>query len=320
MPSSKDNIICILQILWEYSDFENILSMKDIQSKMKLLYDKNIDRRTVTNYLSSLNLLGFDISMFEENKKGYYLRERLFDISEIRLLMDSVYSNNTIPEKYSAELIRKLQNLVSKPKRKSYNSMTICRNNMKTTNNQIFYNIDTLDKAITEQKKVSFIYTAYGFDKKLHQTSEYHHIVNPYSMTFYDGNYYLICSRDDIEELRHYHISRIKDIQLLEEKSSPLPKDFHLDKYIQNAVFMYSGKPERIKMRCKNFILNQVILRFGTDIQITQNDEETFNVSLYANCDGMYVWALQFLDSCEILEPLHLREHICEIVRNSSYK
>ena len=101
MSSSKANIICLLQILWEYSDAENILSMKDIKSKMKLLYDREIDRRTVYDCLNALNQLGYDISMFEENKEGYYLRERMFDVSEVRLLMDSVYANNTIPAKHS---------------------------------------------------------------------------------------------------------------------------------------------------------------------------------------------------------------------------
>lgn len=142
------------------------------------------------------------------------------------------------------ELIQKLQNLLSKPKRKLYNSLMICRDHAKTPNKEIFHNIDMLDKSIAEQKKVSFIYTEYGFDKKLHQKGSHRHIVSPYSMAIYDGSYYLICGWDGVEEPRHYHISRIKDIQLMDEPSQPLPANFHLNEYIQNAVFMYSGKPE----------------------------------------------------------------------------
>lgn len=167
MLSSKANIICLLQILWDYSDAENILSMKDIKSKMKLLYDREIDRRTVYDCLNALNQLGYDISMFEENKEGHCLRERIFDVSEVRLLMDSVYANNTIPARYSMELIQKLQNLLSKPKRKLYNSM-----------------------------------------------------------------------------------------------------------------------------KCHKYILDQVIMRFGTDIQVVPNDDETFTATLYANLNGMYVIGL----------------------------
>ena len=63
-------------------------------------------------------------------------------------------------------MIQKLQNLVSKPKRKLYNPLMICRDHAKTPNKETFHNIDMLDKAIAEQKKISFIYTEYGFDKK----------------------------------------------------------------------------------------------------------------------------------------------------------
>ncbi|MCM1528455.1 MAG: WYL domain-containing protein [Alistipes sp.] len=320
MSSSKANIICLLQILWEYSDAENILSMKDIKSKMKLLYDREIDRRTVYDCMNALNQLGYDISMYEENKEGYYLRERMFDVSEVRLLMDSVYANKTIPSKHSAELIQKLQNLLNKSKRKFYKSLMICRDHAKTPNKETFYNIDMLDKAISVKKKVSFIYTEYGFDMKLHQRGNHRHIVSPYTMAIYDGSYYLICGFDNVEEPRHYHISRIKDIQLMEEKSQPMSANFHLDEYIQNAVFMYGGKPERIKMKCHRCILDQVIMRFGTDIKIVPNDNETFVATLYANPNGMYVWALQFLDTCEILQPQELRERICKVVRDSPYQ
>lgn len=61
-------------------------------------------------------------------------------------------------------------------------------------------------------------------------------------------------------------------------------------------------------------------MRFGMDIQIVSNHDETFTASLYANPNGMYVWALQFLDTCEILQPLELRERVCKVVRDSPYK
>ncbi len=145
MSSPKANIICLLKILWDYSDGDNILSMKDIKSKMIQLYGRDIDRRTVSDCCDALNLAGFDVSLFKENKEGYYLRSRLFDTSELRLLIDSVYSNNTIPASDSAKLIKKLQKLTNVHKSKSYNALTVCRDNMKTPNKETFYNISLLD-------------------------------------------------------------------------------------------------------------------------------------------------------------------------------
>lgn len=64
MSSPKANIICLLKILWDYSDGDNILSMKDIKSKMIQLYGRDIDRRTVSDCCDALNLVGFDVSVF----------------------------------------------------------------------------------------------------------------------------------------------------------------------------------------------------------------------------------------------------------------
>jgi hypothetical protein len=92
MPGNKTNILCILRILQEYSDEDHILPMRGIIAKMKAIYDVSIDRRTVYGMVEALNLLDFDISTYEENGVGYYLRTRIFEPSEVRLLTDRIYS------------------------------------------------------------------------------------------------------------------------------------------------------------------------------------------------------------------------------------
>ena len=62
-----------------------------------------------------------------------------------------------------------------------------------------------------------------------------------------------------------------------------------------------------------------MIMRFGTDIHISKHDDDTFTATLYASQKGMYIWALQFLDTCEILEPKSLRDEIIKVVKNSPY-
>ena len=138
MLTNKSNIICILQILKEYSDAEHILQMKDIISKMNNIYGMSVDRRTVYGAVEALNLFGYDISTFEENGKGYFLRTREFEQSEIRLLMDRVYSLHYIPEKQTADLLSKLQNGLSIHQRKQYRNLTIARSNKKTGKKRFF--------------------------------------------------------------------------------------------------------------------------------------------------------------------------------------
>ncbi|MDO4757598.1 MAG: hypothetical protein Q4A54_14725 [Parabacteroides sp.] len=105
MMADRANAICVLEILREYSDEEHIMAMRDIIRKMEALYDHKLDRRTVYSAISLLIDLGYDISMYEDNGIGYYLRSRDFEQSEVLLLTDAVYSFPFIPAKQSAGLI-----------------------------------------------------------------------------------------------------------------------------------------------------------------------------------------------------------------------
>lgn len=86
MLTEKANAICLLKVLAEYSDEKHILPMREIISKMKQDYGIAPDRRTIYSTVTMLNNIGYDISTYEENGVGYYLKQRLFEPGEMRLL------------------------------------------------------------------------------------------------------------------------------------------------------------------------------------------------------------------------------------------
>ena len=92
MLTEKANAICLLEVLREYSDAEHILPMREIIGKMQSLYGIRIDRRTVYGAVALLIEFGYDISIYEDNGVGYYLRSRELEQSEVLLLTDAVYS------------------------------------------------------------------------------------------------------------------------------------------------------------------------------------------------------------------------------------
>ena len=109
MLTEKANAICLLEVLKEYSDAEHILPMREIIAKMQSLYGIKIDRRTVYGAVALLIELGYDISLYEDNGVGYYLRERELEPSEVLLLTDAVYSFPFIPARQTEQLVQKLQ-------------------------------------------------------------------------------------------------------------------------------------------------------------------------------------------------------------------
>lgn len=316
MLTDRANAICLLEILKEFSDEDNILQMKDIISKMNMIYDLKPDRRTIYSAIALLIELGYDVSLYEENGVGYYLRNRDFEPSEILLLTDAVFYFPFIPAKQSEELIRKLQKQLSTPKRKKYKHLAVVRQDKKTDNKQIFYNIDILDDAIQNKKQVEFSYLQYGLDKKLHLRRDEPYIVNPYGMVYMNEHYYLICSMVGFEKTSLYRIDRIKDISILENEYD---KKTHCKNEVQDAIYAFSGKTESITMYCDNLILNDVIDKFGTDIRLSQKDENSFILKMSVPPHGVKFWALQYLPYAEVVEPEWLRDEIIESIKSSKY-
>lgn len=317
MMTDRANAICLLEILREHSDEEHILAMRDIIHKMNTLYDLKPDRRTIYSAVALLIDLGYDISVYEDNGIGYYLRGRDFEQSEILLLTDAVYSFPFIPAKQAEELIAKLQKQLSIHKRKQYRHLTTVRQEKKTGNRQVFLNIELLDEAIQQKRQVTFFYMQYGIDKTYYPRKEKPYTVNPYGMVFMNEHYYLVCNRSGYPNMSLYRIDRMKDI-IVTDKSWDRTSEGMSE--VIDAVYSFVGNPEYIKMRCDNVILDDVIDKFGLDIKLCRANADEFEATFKVSPHGVKFWALQYLPYAEILEPKWLREEIIESVKANKYK
>ncbi|GFP76931.1 WYL domain-containing protein [Clostridium fungisolvens] len=74
MASNYIKFYTFFDILSKYSNDKNMLSMKKILLMMEERTGDKIDRRTIYEYIKNLKELGYDISDYSENKKGYFLK------------------------------------------------------------------------------------------------------------------------------------------------------------------------------------------------------------------------------------------------------
>ena len=158
----------ILDVLKEYSDEEHRLSQQEIIRILKREYGMECDRRSVKNNVEYLKELGYDISM----EKGYYLAEREFEASELRLLIDAVLFSKGISNRQAKDLIGKLKkqsNRYFEPKVAHICNLPEIHT---VDNKQLMYVIDVINDAIEKKKKISFTYNDYGTDFKLHPRRE----------------------------------------------------------------------------------------------------------------------------------------------------
>lgn len=75
--------------------------------------------------------------------------------------------------------------------------------------------------------------------------------------------------------------------------------------------YMYTDTPERIQFLTDEWMADQVIDWFGTDVTISKLGEgEKIQVSLIASPLAMEHWAMQYVNYVEVTTPEHLREKI----------
>ena len=319
MLTEKAITICLLEVLREYSDSNHILSMGEIIGKVKNTYGLSPDRRTIYSALDTLVELGYDISFYKENGKGYYLRDRQLEPSEAHLLSDAVCTFPFISEKQTAQLLKKIHSLVSVYERKQIKNLTVIRADQKTVNKNVFYNIEILDEAIERKRKVTFDYYDYGTDKQLHKRREKKYKVNPYGMVYANEHYYLVCIMSRQENVSMYRIDRIQNIEITDIELDA-HEDLNPHDIVRNAVYAYTtGEVVDVEMLIEPKVLNDVIDRFGTNLALSETEDGRIKVRIKATTMGMKYWALQYLDSVVIIKPTALRLDIIESLTNNKY-
>lgn len=314
----------ILDILKEYSDADHRLTQQEIIRLLKENYDMECDRRSVKNNIIYLNeLLGDVIDM----ENGYYLSEREFEDAELRMLIDSVLFSKNLTQQQAKSLVEKLRAQGNKYFQAKVTYICDLPEMQHADNKQLMYVLDTINDAIAQKKKISFVYNTYGTDFKLHPKRDMRYVVNPYQMVANNGKYYLIGNYDKYDDVSHYRIDKITEVQILDESVKPqknvkgLENGLNLPKHMAEHIYMFSGQSTRVKFLAPKNMMDEIIDWLGKDLNIkTLGKEGQIEVSLNCNENSMFYWALQYGPYVEVLEPKSLRTRIAEAVKQMGEK
>ena len=115
--NKKMAILCILNVLKEYSDEQHPLTQSEIIKKIENIYGLELERKSIGSNIDSLIDFGVDIV---KTNNGCYLAGREFEPSEVSFLIDAVFSSKSIDSKNSQELSSKISKFLSKYQRKKY--------------------------------------------------------------------------------------------------------------------------------------------------------------------------------------------------------
>ena len=316
MQNSKLKTLFIYNFLDKFSDDEHPLSTTDLIS---MLADKGIkcERKSIYADIAALNEIGCDIVTVTSPKRGFFMATRTFEIPEVMLLIDAVSSAGFITPKKTESLIEKLETLVSVEQAKTMKSQVYVDTNCaKCDNEEIYIIIDRLNSAITENKKVKFIYRRRSVDvqnRKKHTEKTF--TVSPYALIWRDDHYYLVCNNQKYDNLMNLRIDRMKKLEILDENSrhfsevSHYKEKFDEQDYVSKRFNMFSGDECKVTLKCNIQLQEEMLDRFGKNIPLTAVDGSHFETTVSATMsDGFVSWLMQYGDGVEVTSPRHFSE------------
>ena len=165
---------------------------------------------------------------------------------------------------------------------------------------------------------IQMYYLTYNLKKELIRKREKPYFLHPYYIVEENGNLYLICKTDKHDDFTHYRIDRMQDIRKLDTSADALRNSFDPYAYSKTKMYMYSGEPVAVFLRCHKMILNDVIDQFGQEIILQETKgSDYFIARIYSTETGIMYYAMQYALYCEILEPSELRERVRNNLRKA---
>lgn len=175
---------------------------------------------------------------------------------------------------------------------------------VKSMNETIYYSVDTIQNAITQNKQITFSYFDWdlGGKRKFRDKS---YVASPYGLCQDNENCYLL-ALSERHGITSYRVDRMMDIQLLDTKRTPCPEltGAALTEHANRLFQMYSGNQTNVKLRFHRSLINVVIDRFGKDTMLIPDGEEYFNFTVNVAVSPMFLsWVMGFGSKAKILYP-----------------
>ncbi len=310
-------LLKVLEILKTKSDKEHPESAADILGELKK-QGIEAERKSIYRDIESLQEAGFDVVKAGAPKRGFYLASGGFELPEVSLLIDAVQSAGFIPKKKTEQLVGKLQGLVSEHQSAELKTKICIENRSKSSNEDVYKNIELLNTAVIKQLKVKIKYAKNRLDGTKLVATVKDMVISPYALLWEADHYYLIGNNQKYDNLTHLRVDRIAEITLTKEKCrhfsevSEYKQRFDTADYSRKVFNMFGGEKCRIDLECKVELLDQITDKFTDGIFIRHFDgEDTFRFTTEALVsEGLVGWLMQFGGDIKVLSPKSLKESV----------
>ena len=274
--NQKLKLYRLAQIMLENTDDEHYITMPEIMEELGK-YEVTADRKTIYADLRDLSVLGIEVE------------------------------GEPITEKKTNTLIKRLEKLVSKYDAQRLQRQVYVSGRIKTMNESIYYTVDAIHNAISENKKIKFQYFQWNVKKEMelrHGGAWYH--ISPWGLSWDDENYYMIGYDAEAQMIKHYRVDKMLHIRMSGESREGKEhfKKLDMADYAKKSFGMFRGKETSVKMLVNNSLAGVIIDRFGKDVMMIPEDEDHFRVNVDVHVSKQFLgWVFSLGEAVKIIGP-----------------
>jgi predicted DNA-binding transcriptional regulator YafY len=307
--NQKLKIFYILDYLQRNSHQDHPVRATELIEMLQNRHDIRCERKTIYSDIAALQEYGVDIQSIPGKNGGYYIASRNFELPELKLLIDAVQSSRYLTEKKSRELIEKLCTQCNEHDSKLLRRNVLVSGRVKTMNETIYYNVDAIQEAISQNRQITFRYFDWDFGgKRKYRDKTYK--ASPYGLCQDNENCYLLAWSERYG-VTHYRVDRMDKITVTDEKRIPCPEltGKALNEHAERHFQMFSGEQTNVKLRFHRSLLNVVIDRFGKDTMLIPDGEDHFVFTVQVAVSPMFLsWVIGFGSKAKVLFPQSVAE------------
>ena len=256
--------------------------------------------------------------IFDKHRKGFYVRQRHYDVGDIRMLAECVYSARFLDEKTSKRLVDVVCDLVSENAAKGIKHTALLTDRVKTDCTTVYSNVSIINDAISRElngekhipEKIKFKYLKHSIQDVKNYVERKHgaeYVVSPYELLINDGNYYLLAFDSNSQIMKTFRVDRMKCVKFTGEArdGEEVFKHINMATYAKEHFGMFGGNREHITLRFSQSLLDTIVDRFGTkDIVYGKDDEENYKAVVpVAVSEQFFGWVCGFGNKMQIVSP-----------------
>lgn len=304
---TKRRILYLYQHLVRHTDAEHTLSTAELMKILKEMYAIQVSRNTISDDLAMLHDCGLHIEHYKSTQNRYYYDGQIYELPELKILVDAIASSRFITQRKSDELIAKLLTLTSSRNAARLRRHIYAAGRAKSDNENGYYIVDAINTAIDARRKISFRYTDFDVTRqRCLANGGKPYTVSPYALIWDGDCYYMRGFCDERREMRNFRLDRIAaQPEILSQTAVAPPEDYNPADYSRRVFRMYdTGEPVAVQLRCHVSVMKYLMDQFGGDFKSEALDDGSFRATVRVCTSAtFYSWIFGFNGKIKITGP-----------------